>query len=93
MLDDHLAFITTDSAPPSWIGRAMEVLEEVPLRKAGQAAKRHGLHSATLWARGFDRAPDTGLRQGQDAIVVAARLGPARTPRTWIGTPVRVIEP
>lgn len=89
LIDEHLAFITTDIEPPAWLGRSMAVLEQAPLKRAAAACRRHGLRSATVWARGFDRVPQLGLPQGREAIVVAARLGRERRAVTWIGVPVR----
>jgi hypothetical protein len=87
LLDEHLAFITTDVQPPHWVGRCMRVLEEAPLRRARAACRSHGLDRVTVWSRGFERPPAVGLPEGRDGIVVAARLGPQRRSVAWIGTP------
>lgn len=88
LLDPHLAFITCDEPPPKWLGRAMRVLEPTTLKKIRSACLRLGLPRATLWARGFQRPPDIGVPAGQDAVVVAARLGAQRSSVAWIGVPV-----
>lgn len=88
LLDPHLAFITTAHPPAPWLGRAMRVLEEVPLKQVRAACRRHDLNRVTVWSRGFERPPDLGLPQGQDGIVVAARLGPRRVARAWVGVPM-----
>lgn len=89
LIDPHLAFITCDDQPPLWMGRSMRVIQQVRLKQVHTACKHHGLPTATVWARGFERAPRIGIREGQDAVVVAARLGPDRASIAWIGMPVR----
>ncbi len=89
LVDPHLAFITTDRTPPGWLGRCMRVLEQVELKSVRDACRRHGLSTATLWARGFPQPPNIGIPAGQDAIVVAARVGSGRRSVAWIGVPVR----
>jgi hypothetical protein len=86
-LDERLAFFTCDQTPPSWVGRSMRVVQQVPLKHVRAACRRHGFRSATVWSRGFQQAPDIGVPHGQEAIVVAARLGERRTSTAWIGTP------
>lgn len=88
LLDPKLAFVTFDEQPEAWVGRAMRVLEEVPLKAVAAACRRLGMQRVTVWARGFDPVPRLGLREGQDGIVVMARLGSRRVARAWIGTPV-----
>lgn len=88
LLDPHLAFLTTPEQPPAWWGRSMRVLEEVPLKEVRTTAERLGMRGVTTWARGFGQQPRLGLREGTDGIVVAARLGPERVSRAWIGVPV-----
>ena len=61
--------------------------QQVPLKHVRAACRRHGFRSATVWSRGFQQAPDIGVPHGQEAIVVAARLGERRTSTAWIGTP------
>ena len=87
LLDERLAFVTCDDPPPSWVGRIMRVLQQVPLKQVRAACRRHGLQSATVWARGFGHTPDVGVPHGRDAIVVAARLGERRVSTAWIGIP------
>lgn len=87
LLDERLAFFTCDQTPPSWVGRSMRVVQQVPLKHVRAACRRHGFRSATVWSRGFQQAPDIGVPHGQEAIVVAARLGERRTSTAWIGTP------
>jgi hypothetical protein len=87
LLDDRLAFFTCADPPPSWVGRSMRVIQQVPLKQVRTACRQHGLNSATVWARGFQKVPDIGVPHGQDAIVVAARLGDRRTSTAWIGIP------
>jgi hypothetical protein len=89
LLDEHLAFITTDREPPRWMGRSMRVLDEAGVRTAAATCHRLGLPTATVWARGFDRTPPLDLPQGPDAVVAMARLGRERRTRAWVGTPVR----
>lgn len=88
LLDPDLAFVTSSRPPPQWLGRAMRVLEEVPLRQVRAACRRHGAQRVTVWSRGFPKRPDVGMPEGRDAIVVAARLGPQRVSRAWIGVPL-----
>jgi hypothetical protein len=88
LLDPDLAFITTGAPPPAWLGRAMQVLDEVPLKEVRQTCTALGIQRATVWARGFTHPPRTGLPQGTDGIVVAARLGPQRAARAFVGRPV-----
>lgn len=88
LLDPRLAFITVDEAPPAWVGRGMRVLEQTSVKHIARSCRRSGLRAVTLWARGFDTAPRTGLPQGQDGIVVAARIGDDRRSRAWVGTPL-----
>lgn len=85
LLDEHLAFVSCDEAPPAWAGRAMRVQSEVPLKAISETARRSGITSATVWARGFERVPDIGLPEGAGAIVVLARTGTRRQTRCWIG--------
>lgn len=85
LLDPHLAFVTMAERPAPWLGRAMQVMEEVPLKHVRAACQRLGMHRVTLWARGFSQPPRLGLKQGTDGIVVAARLGPQRVARAWVG--------
>jgi hypothetical protein len=87
LLDEHLAFVTSSTPPPPWLGRTMRVLDEVPLRQVGAACRARGMRAVTVWARGFDRPPPVGMPQGRDGIVVAARLGPGRTTRAYVGVP------
>jgi hypothetical protein len=88
LLDPRLAFITTDDLPPSWAGRAMSVIEQTTVKRIAQTRRRHGMESATLWARGFGMAPRTGLPQGPQGIVVAARVGDDRRSIAWVGRPL-----
>lgn len=88
LLDPHLAFVTSAVQPPAWLGRSMRVLQEVPLKQVRAACRQLALGRVTVWSRGFDRTPDVGLPQGRDGIVVAARLGPRRVARAWVGVPV-----
>lgn len=88
LIDRKLAFVTFDAEPEPWLGRTMHVLEETTLKAVAATCRRLGLERVTVWARGFDQPPRLGLRQGRDAIVVLARLGPRRQARAWIGTPV-----
>lgn len=88
LIDDHLAFITTDATPPAWLGRTMEVLEQASLRAVPAACRRLGLRSVTVWARGFDPPPSITVPEGRDAVVVAARLGPRRRAVAWVGRQV-----
>lgn len=88
LVDPALAFVTFADEPPAWLGRSMQVLEEVALKSVRAACQRHGLTRVTIWARGFEHIPDLGLRSGQDGVVVLARLGARRTARAWVGLPV-----
>ena len=88
LLDPQLAFVTCSAPPPPWLGRAMRVLDEVPLKRVKAACRAHGLDGVTVWSRGFQRPPEVGVSQGQQGIVVAARLGVDRVARAWVGIPV-----
>lgn len=88
LLDPYLAFVTCDTTAPAWLGRCMEVVEQVHLKGIGTACRRRGWRTATLWARGFQRPPDIGVPPGNDAVVVAARLGASRSSVAWLGIPV-----
>lgn len=88
LVDRHLAFITCDQRPPSWLGRAMQVIEPVTVKRAGATCRRLGLPGLTVWSRGFDRPPRVDVPQSQAAIVVVAALGPERRSQAWIGLPV-----
>ncbi len=88
LIDPHLAFVTCQQAPAPWLGRAMRVLEEVPLKAVSQACRRLGLQTATVWARGFSPVPRLGVREGTDGVVVLARMGPQRVTRACVGVPV-----
>ena len=85
LLDEHLAFITTEVLPQAWLGRCMEVLEPVALKRAAAVCRRLGLPSATLWARGFERPPRLSMAQGQEGVVVTARVGSKRRTHAWVG--------
>lgn len=87
LIDPQLAFVTSNHQPAGWLGRGMQILDEVPLKQARAACRSHGLERVTVWSRGFDRPPDVGLPQGQEGIVAAARLGPHRVARAWVGVP------
>ncbi len=89
LVDAHLAFVTADAAPPGWQGRVMRVQDEVPLKQVPAACRRLGMERVTVWARGFDAPPRFGMPEGADGIVVAARLGPQRVARAWVGHAVR----
>lgn len=88
LLDSKLAFVTFDEQPPAWMGRCMRVLDEVPMKQVRSTCQRLGVERVTVWSRGFDPVPRLGLREGRDAIVVLARMGPGRVARAWVGTPV-----
>lgn len=88
LLDKDLAFLTCETAPAAWLGRAMRVVEEVSLKQVRAACRRLGMERVTLWSRGFTHRPELGLPPGADGIVVAARLGPKRRTRAWIGEPI-----
>jgi hypothetical protein len=88
LLDPRLAFITTDAHPPPWVGRGMSVIEQTTVKRIAQTCRRHGLESVTLWARGFDTAPRTGLPEGQQGVAVAARVGDDRRSIAWVGRPL-----
>lgn len=88
LLDPRLAFITCDERPPAWVGRSMAVLEQTSLKGIAQTCRRLGIDAATVWARGFDAAPRTGVAHGQQAIIVAARIGDRRRSVAWIGRPL-----
>jgi predicted RNA methylase len=88
LLDPHLAFITCDEQPPSWLGRAMRVLEPVPVKRTAAACRRLGLPGVTVWSRGFGQPPRVDVAQSQRAILVVAALGPQRRGHAWIGLPV-----
>ncbi len=88
LIDPHLAFVTCQQAPAPWLGRAMRVLEEVPLKAVSQACQRLGLQTATVWARGFSPVPRLGVPEGTDGVVVLARMGTQRVTRAWVGVPV-----
>ena len=88
LLDTRLAFITCRDRPPAWVGRGMEVLEQTALKRIAATCRRHGIESATVWARGFDTVPRTGLREGRQGIVVAARVGDERRTTVWVGRPL-----
>ncbi|HRY09266.1 MAG: hypothetical protein H6528_09415 [Actinobacteria bacterium] len=85
LLDPRLAFITCDDHPPQWVGRSMRVVEQTSIKGIAASCRRLGIDSATLWARGFDTLPRTGVRHGQRAIVVAARIGDPRRSVAWVG--------
>ncbi|HQR80683.1 MAG TPA: class I SAM-dependent methyltransferase [Actinomycetota bacterium] len=85
LIDEHLAFITTDAEPAAWLGRSMAVLGESSLKAVPAVCRRLGVRSATVWARGFDPAPSISVPEGRDAVVVAARLGPGRRAAAWVG--------
>lgn len=88
LIDEHLAFVTTDTPPPAWLGRSMAVLEQAPLKSIPAVCRRLGIGTATVWARGFERMPSIGVAEGRDAVVVAARLGPRRRAVAWVGQQV-----
>ncbi|MCB0922526.1 MAG: hypothetical protein KDC08_12030, partial [Actinobacteria bacterium] len=88
LLDTRLAFITCHERPPAWVGRGMEVLEQTTLKRIAATCRRHDIESATVWARGFDSIPRTGLREGRQGIIVAARVGDARRSIAWVGRPL-----
>lgn len=88
LIDEHLAFITTDTEPPAWLGRCMEILEQATLKAVPGACRRLGLGSVTTWARGFDPAPRLGVPEGRDGVVAAARLGAERRTLAWVGRQV-----
>ncbi len=88
LLDPRLAFITTDSPPPRWAGRGMAIVEQAALKHVARTCRRHGIDAATLWARGFTTEPRTGLPQGQQGIIVAARVGDDRHSVAWVGRPL-----
>lgn len=85
LVDPDLAFLTTPHPPPAWWGRAMRVLAEVPLREVRATCRGLGMSRVTVWARGFDKVPPLGLREGRDGVVVLARTGQERTTRAWVG--------
>jgi len=66
----------------------MEVLEQTALKRIAATCRRHGIESATVWARGFDSIPRTGLREGRQGIIVAARVGDERRTTVWVGRPL-----
>lgn len=85
LLDPRLAFITTDERPPDWVGRSMAIIEQTTVKRIAATCRRHDIGSATLWSRGFDTPPRTGMPQGQEGIVVAARIGDDRRSQVWVG--------
>lgn len=60
LLDPHIAYITTDTAPTGHLGRWFEIVEELPFReKALRAALRErDLGTLTVKKRGVDIVPE-----------------------------------
>ena len=81
LLDEHIAYVTSDEAFETPFARSYEVLEELPYKeKALKAALRaRGIGRLTIKKRGVDVVPEElrkrlGLHGEQDATLVMTRV-------------------
>ena len=81
LLDEHIAYVTTDSPAPTPFARGYEVLEVLPYReKALRAALRErGVGRLTIKKRGVDVVPEQlrkrlALAGDEEATIVLTRV-------------------
>jgi SAM-dependent methyltransferase len=81
LVDEHIAYVTSDEAFRTPFARSYEVLEELPFKEKHlkAALRARGVGSLTIKKRGVDVAPDDlrkrlSLHGEQDATIVLTRV-------------------
>jgi SAM-dependent methyltransferase len=82
LLDEHIAYLTTDAEPRTQLGRAYRVLEQLPYqeKRLRAALRERGIGRLTIKKRGVQVVPETlrrrlALRGDAEATLVMTRAG------------------
>ncbi|MGA8845391.1 MAG: SAM-dependent methyltransferase, partial [Nocardioides sp.] len=86
LIDEHIAYVTSDAAAPTPYARSYRVLEELPYREKllKAALRERGVGRLTIKKRGVDVVPETlrkrlSLTGDAEATIVLTRVAGAGT--------------